>query len=196
MSFGGFGRPTNCLEVVFVNGTARQRAVFEEAVARSLFFSEGDIPASVDVEWLADPAPEFHNEFAYTTNTLNEFGYTLADIKIKSDLDTRPGTYGGEDFLRETCHHELGHVVASKLTAAHIETLVQCFGETEVALWSEPAAWEDRIMESFCETFKDVYLPRAHRKFDNRTSRQLLQSKYADFLDVFDDLCCDEPILG
>jgi hypothetical protein len=189
-----------------VGGTDRQRGWFAEAMDACLFPWER-ITTHVTVEWV-DPLDLPQHYFAYTTwngTPADSCGHPdVALVQIINTLDDpdRPGTDGGHPtgyfagkrFYTETVIHELGHVVQMKFSERQRETICDLYG-TDLGDWSEPPAWVDKVEEGDAETFKDVWLPRAYRKFNNRTYYRLEESRFEDYLTVLDGVCpCgDDP---
>lgn len=195
------------IAVNFLNGTPRQRQLFNDAVAEALY-DWSRIPNNIDVDWESQFDSTLHNSFAltqYLTDQVDSCHRQMHDnIKIASNLDNpnRPGNegghpvgyYAGDQFYKETVIHELGHVVGSMADASQRTALAACFdrGPTSwLAGLNNEGAWEDRVTEGFAETFKDVFFP--GRKFDNRTRVKLPQANFSRFLDILDKVCCCQP---
>jgi len=187
---------------VFLNGTDRQRALFDDALEQAIFPWDR-IPHDVYVRWEADPEREYHNEAAVTTVSYKRVDACErpihAAIDFRADLDSA----FTERFYRETVVHELGHVLASMMHTSQIDRIVACYRDATRADWSpeveDPTAgtnWTERVEEAFCESFKDVYLPRAYRQFNQRTKWVLRRDRYDEWLGVIDELCpCDRIII-
>jgi hypothetical protein len=190
--------------VTFSNGTTRQRALFNQTIARSLFPWDR-ITTHVTVVFSAS-VPGGHHRFAATEwgsahglPALDSCGRPdAARITILDDLDdpSRPGDddgwplghWRGEDFFMETAHHELGHVVQSKFSTPQINEMSAVF-DGKPSDWDKPPPWEQKRQESFAEAFKDVWLPRPNRKFDNRAAHALRRDRFERFLAVLDAIC-------
>jgi hypothetical protein len=194
--------------VNFESGTTRQRALFQQAIDRSIFPWDR-ITTHVHVAF-ASVVPGGHHRFAATQWGIAPDLLDMdicgrpdeARVTILDDLDDphRPGDddgwplghWTGEDFFMETVIHELGHVVQSKFNDAQIAAMSAVFDGTPDD-WagdeSTGKAWEDRRQESFAETFKDIYLPRPNRKYDCRTPRRLRSDRFESFLHVLDGIC-------
>lgn len=188
--------------ITFVNGTARQKELFNRAMAVSLFPWDR-IQTQVFVEWMDEVVLDGDRKmFATATEepALDGCGRgAQSRIRIRNDLDDpkRPGNEGGfpkghfrgDKFFMETVHHELGHVVASKLNPAQRAAICRAFG-APADLWDKPSApWRRRVSEANAETLKDVFLPRRYRKFNNRTVWKVTPATYAAWIGVYDDLC-------
>lgn len=192
----------------FVSGTAEQRAVVEETIARQRFPFDRLDEVTINVEWVVDPTPTMKDEFAWTEWSSTPVGAcsqkpSLASIRFKDDLldpgradggrDQWPkGFYAGRSFVRDVVEHELGHVVQSQLTPAQITRICEDVFGVPASRWANPDDdWEDHVQEGFAETFKDVFLERGDsgRKFDNRTNFEWPQSKFDIFWEVLDAIC-------
>jgi hypothetical protein len=59
--------------------------------------------------------------------------------------------------------------------------------------WDDPKLkWWHQRQESDAETFKDIWLPRPYRKFDNRTNHRMNETGFGIYLSVLDQICpCD-----
>lgn len=190
------------MNIIFDNGTAQQRAWFTEAMSLATF-PWNRISTTVHVGWVAHiDLPKHHNDFAVTiVNPLPADPCGRPDnahILIRDDLDdpNRPGDDGGfprghfagKEFYMESVLHELGHVVQSKFTSGQRSRLAAIFNG-KPADWNGPSRWEDKRQESDAETFKDVWLPKPHRKFDNRTLHRLQRWQFSEWLAVLDQVC-------
>lgn len=194
------------MELHFTNGTLQQQTWFEQTMTRSLF-PWARITTAVHVEF-TDEIPEGHTLFAYTTwggGRVDHCGRPdEATILIRNDLDDRAGSvlshprtyFAGKRFFMETVMHELGHVVQSKFSSEQVALMSAIFDGSPFD-WNGPAEWEEKRQESFTETFKDVYLPRQYRKFDNRTHHRL-SGEFAldEFFKILDNVCpCEGSII-
>lgn len=188
--------------ITFLNGTARQHALFNRAMAVSLFPWDR-IQTQVEVEWRDEVVLNGdHKLFASATEQAGLDGCgrsAKSKILIRNDLDDpkRPGNEGdfpkgyfrGEKFYMESVHHELGHVVASKLNPAQRAAICRAFGRP-ASEWDNPhTPWNKKVSESNAETLKDVFLPRAFRKFNNRTAWKITAATYEAWIGVYDDIC-------
>lgn len=113
-----------------------------------------------------------------------------ARVQIMKALDDPSSSYWeGQLFFQETVVHEFAHAIAAFFDEDDIAKLCGAFGITR-AQWSPPAtdrdSWMERGAEAFAETFKDLYLPRDAREYDNRTDLRLPSSGLQDFYDVLD----------
>lgn len=196
--------PCTGLQVSFGGATSNQRALVHATVDLSLFDFER-LPNEVEFDFSSQPPPQLHNAFAYTSvgGNFDSCHKPISDtVTVLSDLDdpnragdeggAPRGTWAGDKFFMETIHHELGHCIAQRFSEADIAAICACFG-LPASAWSAPydsVPWEQQVRESFAETFKDIYLPRGLRKFNNRTKHRLLRSKYEDFFVILDKICC------
>lgn len=141
------------------------------------------IDADLDVNFVEDPAPSLHNEFAYTTGT---------SIEIKRDapgfdsIDPTEERFG-PPFFNEVVAHEMAHAILSLFTGDTLDALAALFGTTTDDWSPLDQPWEDRPLEGICETFKDAFLPRRYRKYANRTNHHISISKYPEFRRIWRD---------
>lgn len=184
--------------VTFEGGTANQRDLVNETIALSLY-DWNRLQFEVVFRWSSDPIPGYLNELAGTSYRLPVpferdpcFRPNLAWITLRDDLDDPAAPAGGgPQVYRDVVHHELGHVLAAKLHYTQVITLCALYGGNTTQ-WGGPGsdrAWEDQISESFAETFKDVFLPRQYREWDNRTKWRLPARSYQGWIDVLSDIC-------
>jgi hypothetical protein len=188
--------------ISFVNGTARQQDLFNRAMAVSTF-PWSRIESHVSVEWVDEvELNRDHHAFAAVEarEGLDACGRTdQCYMQIRNDLDDpfRPGNDGGwpkghfrgDKFYMETVNHELGHVVQFKLNPSQRAKRCHAFGAS-TGQWDDVTLpWEMLVQEADAETFKDVFLPRRWRKFDNRTTRRLRRERFEEWMSVLDDLC-------
>jgi hypothetical protein len=182
----------------YENGTDHEIAWFKDAVRACLFPFER-ITTTVHVSW-ADEIPLGHNFFAYThwnTTPTDACGRPdVASIQIRHDLDDpsarKPkGYFHGKAFYMETVVHELAHVVQSKFDPGHIAAMSAVFfgGPDDWSGDETGALWAVRRQEAYAETFKDLWLPRPNRRFDNRTNYKLTPDRLESFVHVLDDVC-------
>jgi hypothetical protein len=197
------------LDVHFVNGTTRQRDWFIEAMGHSRFPWQR-IQATVEVEFvdfdtLKGVQSRHHHDFAFTENFLDPTDPcgrpSRSKIWMRDDLDdpNRPGDdagypkghFTGHAFYMETVMHELGHVVQGKLSPEEISRLtLGVYGGHAASDWNDPKLkWWHQRQESDAETFKDIWLPRPYRKFDNRTNHRMNQTGFGIYLTVLDQIC-------
>lgn len=188
------------MDLNLVGGTDRQRDWFNEAVDRCLY-PWARITTHTTVTWV-DPEELPNNFFAYTTwnaspaDTCGRPDVALVQIINTLDDPDRPGTDGGRPkgyfagkrFYMETVVHELAHVVQTKYSEEQREAICDIYG-TDLGDWADPPQWVDKVEETDAETFKDVWLPRPYRKFNNRTSRRLGRERFQAYLSVLDDVC-------
>lgn len=179
-------------------GTAQQQEWFNYAVFTACTFAWDRIDTVVTVGFYADPSSAQHNEFAVTLWNYDETDNcgrpSRASIRMKDDLDDpdRDGTFSGRTFFNDVVVHEMAHVVQGKLSPQQIEDICAAF-ESDTTHWlaglGDEDLWADRISESWAETFKDIYLPKSQRKFDNRTNTKLKRAHFNQLLSVIDGVC-------
>lgn len=182
------------MEYEFTNGSARQKAIWEEAVGHLLHLPSSAINLKVVVTFQAT-IPGGHTDLALTTWTYDSaeattvvrsdalsFGSSQAVLEAEAASLGLP--YSIEKFYLESSAHELGHALYASLPEANRIAIAQMFGATSDSieeLQPPGAHWQDRIMEGIAETFKEAFLPRAFRVFPNRTNRKIAYSVFPEF---------------
>lgn len=81
--------------------------------------------------------------------------------------------------------HEFGHVVLGTylgILAFTTQEVEDLFGAAFDPPGSDDTEWRNSSREAWCETFKDTFLPREHRAFDNRTTLGVDREGYRTFL--------------
>lgn len=172
------------MRVTFSNGTTTQKQLVTRALDSLLSF---DCGIDITVEFVADPAPGQHNEFAYSGGS----GGT-GSMKIKIDAPDFPsldpdGESWSMPFFNEVVIHELAHVVLGNLSATYQAAIAALFGTTPASWNPLGSRWEDRPLEGICETFKDAFLPPSLRRYYNRTNHRIDISQYPEFRRLFRD---------
>lgn len=187
-----------------LTGSAAQRSWVDETLARS-GFPWDQITTSLLVQF-DEPTDENEHD-GLTTFAWTDLLYTLTDtcgradagfMTLRPDLDTFVHDFGIPDkrhpdsplhTAMDVVHHELGHVVASKIDPSDVPVIAACFGRN-IAGWGDDhnLPWNERVIEAFAETFKDFYLGE-HRQWDNRTNLRLRFAQRDQFLDVLDRVC-------
>lgn len=113
-------------------------------------------------------------------------------VLIREDLIAggAGAAFAGEDFFRETCMHEVGHLIAAMIGELYgIDYLI----DNACALFGRPTSdwndhglpWEDRVEEAAAEFYKDAVLP--SRRYDNRTNLPLPETGFDDWLRLYVD---------
>jgi hypothetical protein len=169
------------MNLTFVNGTNVQRQGVLRVAHGLLNLPFDAIPLNLTVEFVADPNPEVHNEFASTSIT---YGSSTAAVKISNKAPNWGQPFRGIQFLQEVFAHELGHAVFAALPEASRDAIAQMFGakSADLAEINPPGSkWENRYLEGIAETFKDAFLPRRLRLYANRTNRRIAISRYPEF---------------
>lgn len=194
------------MHIGFLNGDSDQWAWTNAAQTQSLFPWD-ELTTNVQVTYGEPPSDgNEHDEFtvfAYTailSNLRDPCGRPdAAFMTLRPDLPTFVHDFEGMPPKRhpldpnataiDTIHHEFGHILASKLSQESVSRVGKLFGR-EITTWADEKdlPWQNRCLEAFCETFKDVYL-QDNRQWDNRTNLRLSPLKYAQFLDIMDTVC-------
>lgn len=190
------------MNLTFTNGNAEQQGWVTQTIELCLYdFDRVDSDVAI---LFAEPDPntgdDFH-VFARTTWTAaptDPCGRpSKAQIIIRPDLPTYLATFDGVPSTRkhddpiygayDVIAHELGHVVQTKFADGDRSGVCGLYGAPE-ADWDGPSDWTLMVKEAHAETFKDVFL-QGNRQWDNRTQRQLSQTKYANWLAILDLIC-------
>lgn len=180
------------MDLSFEGGTAEQVAAVNAAIERSLF-AWGELDATVTVAFVHEPDLPGHNEFAYTVVGPGTGEVQFRDTLGLGDPDNFYGSRGivnDMTFLTETAHHEFGHVAVGQVDntiATFAPLMTHTSGRQGSAEeWApDDAAWEDYVLEGVVETFKDVFLPKPWRRFDNRTHWRLTRARFEAFVTPF-----------
>lgn len=196
---------------LFIDPTAsaEQQAMVNEAVARSTF--DWDRLTSTVALRYGVPDPAVHDDFETYAMTWIDSAPDHAGrpdharVVVKDTLLTHFATGGGppgrrwpnnpENGVYDVVHHELGHVLAAKLNTAQIRVIATAFGRSIVD-WQDDRSlpWGERVLESFCETFKDIFLGE-DRMWDNR-ALPLPRQNFEIYLNVLREICPAQPPSG
>jgi len=186
--------------------TAQQQEWIEAAIA-PLLYDFDRIEAKVTFVTVPEPPCVGHSDYMCTQQLGPEEPWPVTYrvyIREGADDPDAPFNAGVKTrvrlFFQESIVHELGHIVsftylnddASRTTAAAAFTRDGRHGT--LADWSpDGSAWGDRVIEAVAEVFKDAFVPRNARVFDNRTNWRIDRAGYAalmhllvpDFIDEF-----------
>jgi hypothetical protein len=170
------------MNLTFVNGTDEQKGVVRNAYNSLLHLNLDRFSFDLEVEFIPNPDPTVHNEFATT------YAGDTVQIKIRQDFPAFAPTWkwGDVGFASETAVHELGHALWSIIPTVVQDSLLTLFGYTRdeyegQELEGNAIPWGDRIKEGMAETFKDAFLPLRKRAFANRTNVRLPIPQYPVF---------------
>lgn len=186
------------MNVVFANGTNQQQGFTRSAIAFCTFdFDRIDTTVTfefVNAGVIDNDPNDGRTVFAYTTTGgSDDCGRSnTATIQVLNTLDTlTEGPWSGVTFFMETIIHEIGHVVAGKFDDAARAAISAALGASVESWGNDSLAWEDRASEAWAESFKDVWLPREYRRYDDRTHYRLrdTEDSFAAMLRVMDGLC-------
>lgn len=167
--------------LTFTNGTDLQKEVVRTTLHNLLGLPFDSISLELTVEFIANPDPDVHNEFAATDWSYDS---NTALTKIASVAPNWPVPWDGMLFFAETVAHELGHALYAALEQGSRVAIAEMFGagSDDIAELQPPGVpWEDRIMEGIAETFKDAFLPPRLRRYYNRTNKKIPISQYPAF---------------
>lgn len=174
------------MDIQYAPGTTdRQRAVVADAF-NFTYFPWTLIPTVVTVEFTTDTESlaAIHGGKAEAQTDTSGLPDT-ATIKVHPGL-IEPGSsryYFGEKFAWETIIHELGHVVGFQLPDASLRAIAAlyapaCDFDTQ---WAITTSWPHAGQEAFAEIFKDIWLPKSLRQYDNRTDFKINCGQIQDF---------------
>lgn len=169
------------MELNLLSGNDFQRSVVRQTLHSFLNLPFDQIPFTMDVEFIKDPNPESHNEFADTAFT---YGSREALVQIAQVAPNWLGPWHGVAFFREVVAHESGHAFFAALPADTRSEIAQMFGAKSDDLDEinpKGANWENRIIEGIAETFKDAFLPQRLRRYANRTNKRIPIHRYPEF---------------
>lgn len=180
----------------FANGTARQQALWEEALGHLLHLPGVQLTLTNQVTFV-DPSemPSGHTGLAQTTYTYDSPESTTLvrndaptfgpNREVMEALATSLGIeFSVEKFYMESAIHELGHALYAALPESSRVAIAEMFGagtDDPSVLQPKGTPWEDHISEAIAETFKEAFLPRRFRVFANRTNKRLPYHRYPEF---------------
>lgn len=191
--YGSWAQPTSWMCYVGGPGFVAQPVVSVELrTAAEIHTASGDPTSFAYTAW--GDAPNMP-----PTDGRDRFGDTVTDnwpdaplIRILIQEDLVAGGAGtdwdGKDFFLESVLHEFGHATMMLLAFIYgdayvIENVCYLFGKP-TSQWNNPALpWGDRVVEGAAELFKDIVFP--HRRYTNRTSLRMPQSKFEDWRYLF-----------
>lgn len=169
------------MNVTFINGSAYQQEVVLRALGSLLHLDLDRFTFDAEIEFVANPDPNIHNEFATTE------GPPIL-IQLREDFPhfAPQALWGDIRFANETVIHELGHALLRVLETSVLASILELFDATiEDYDSDDERAWENRVREGIAETFKDAFLPNSLRLHANRTNVKLPITKYPDFRAIF-----------
>lgn len=193
------------MEFEFGGGPA-QYVSEAQAALESVTYPLEKVGGKVRVNFPVEPACPGHSEFACTQMYIA--GPYVAIIEVRDStalpLDQGwhpfsgvPGEWNGRNFYRESVVHELGHVIAGTFTASPDARAEMCglFRFMDImgpedgrpgqpGDWNGAPTWAHHIEEAVAETFKDVFMPKRDRQYDNRTAWRLPQANFRRFLEL------------
>lgn len=165
----------------FTNGTSQQQQLVLDAVAECTF-PLAQLGTTVNFTFGTDIAGHGGKFEAVTDLTQLP---THAEVTVQQDLDNPASPlYFGLAFFKECIIHELGHVVILQLGEADQRAIATAFGLNYDTQWTVAEAggiWTNAGSESAAETFKDLFLTKPNRRYDNRTAHQLPQANETVF---------------
>lgn len=166
----------------FTNGTSQQQQLVLDAVAECTF-PLAQLGTTVNFTFGTDIAGHGGKFEAVTDLTQLP---THAEVTVQQDLDNPASPlYFGLAFFKECIIHELGHVVTLQLGEADQRAVATALGldyDTQWTLAEVGGIWTNAGQEAAAETFKDLFLAKPNRRYDNRTIYRLEASREAAFV--------------
>lgn len=179
----------------FANGTAKQKALWEEAIGHLLNLPSEALPLTAAIEFVPSLSGANATSFAETEWS---YGATSGSVRIRHDApgfgDLDAGLiaeaasmglhYNATTHFHETAAHETGHAVFAAIAHEYRLVIARLFGATSddpSVLQPSGVAWQNRIGEGIAETFKEAFLPARYRVFPNRTTHKLSYAQYPTF---------------
>lgn len=176
-------------------GTLQQQTLFQAAFD-AITFPTTRLNLDVVVGFGPDPCPDMDHELACTFVTfegegLNNCGRpTSASIVMLDGLEEETGNaFRGIRMFYDVVAHEIGHVASAWLTDVQRGELCVLFGGQPSNWRPENAPWPDLIQEAQAEFFKDVFMPKELRRYDNRTNWKLPRANFPAWLEIMSTLC-------
>lgn len=166
------------MDITFTNGSEEQQGIARAVFGNFLHLNLDDFSLDLEVEFIVDPGPQGHNEFAFT-----DVGDGTAVMSIRTDFPrfNPVHIWGSTQFANEVVAHEAGHALLGQLSIGAQEAIAEMFDTTPDNWSPENAAWEDRPLEGIIETFKDAFYPNHLREFFNRTNHRIPIDEYPEF---------------
>lgn len=193
-----------------VNG--QQQQWFQEAISRlDHTFPASQLPLKITVKTVPEPPCVGHNDYMCTQTLSTDGVVTDIQIFIREGAETQAvarqaTTDLAHAFFMEAVVHEFGHVLTFTYLAlddAAREEMAGWFiwrgegGTTrhgELDDWNPTdKKWESRIQEAVAEWFKDLYMPRKYRAYDNRTDWWFDQDYLSDWFSKIERVICPQP---
>ena len=192
------------MEFEFGGGPAQHVGEAQAALA-SVTYPLEKVGGKVRVNFPVEPACPGHSEFACTQMYLSGPYVAVIGVRDSTGLPPdqgwhpfsgAPGEWNGRNFYRETIVHELGHVIAGTFVGSQeardemcgLFRLMDIMGPEDgrpgqPGDWNS-GPWQRHIEEAVAETFKDVFMPKRDRQYDNRTDWRLPQARFRRFLEL------------
>jgi hypothetical protein len=200
------------LELEFKSSvTSQQKAWWKEALSRMEFPKDfSTVETKATVATVPDPPCPGHQDYMCTVLSfyVGETRPFEVEWFIREGADDPTQHLGVADdiksFFMESVVHEYGHYIVNSFMEtdeADRANLGAMFKHKSDGRWGTAAdwtgqadtEWEDQIKEACAETFKDIFLPKKYRYYDNRTNWWLDKGHFTEFIDlIFDFLCVDE----
>lgn len=173
------------MDVTFGAGTtAAQQALVWDALD-SCAYPFNFLSTAVEFDFGSSFDPALHGGKAEAYTDISNLP-SSAVVHVNPGILT-PGSvyYGGYPFAVESIIHELGHVIGFQLSDSDQQEVCLDVGgdfATNYTLDQTHGNWPYTSSEAVAEIFKDIYLPRNKRAYDNRTKFTLRD--YLDFITV------------
>lgn len=169
------------MNVTFSNGNSMQQGVVQYVIDNLLHLDLGRFNFDLIVEFVDNPEPSIHNEFAFTEGD-------PPIIQLRSDFPSfAPLTlWGSIEFAKETVAHELAHALLGQIPQTERDEILALFDSTQAEMDADgDREWVDRIREGIAETFKDAFLRKVDRRYPNRTNVKLPYSRFPAFREIW-----------
>lgn len=179
----------------FVNGTAIQKALWEEAIGLLLNLPGEALPLTASIEFVPSLSGANATSFAETIWAYDSAtgmmrirndapGFGDLDASLIAEAAGMGLHYDATVHFHETAAHETGHAVFAAISHGRRLEIAGLFGvDTDDPAVLQPSGkeWQDRIGEGIAETFKEAFLPSRYRVFPNRTNHKISYSEYPRF---------------
>lgn len=183
----------------------QQRQWVNDAILAASMFELDRLNVDIVVTTVTEPPCAGHNDYMCT---LAAGGGATIFIRVGADDPNADFNRKVRDrlheFFMEAFIHELGHVLfftsitltdVEKAGVARLFTMKAATGEVArtgvLEDWNPlDKPWEQRISEGVAEFFKDLYLPREKRVYDNRSDWWMTRGSFDAFMTYIETVIC------